>query len=438
VSSTRHAPEGSAISYEKYMSSPEYADMRGIPGTAVAAKAQLYEDPRKRSLLFFLQSISLRDSGLRRVARTLLELFPKRVGDPTADVDEEKLARWLVELCINPKLVIQFSREKSHMADALREFQMSYEAEIESNFVITSIGKEIVETLDHALAIGKMVVIEGESGIGKTTATEAWCATHRGQVRFVSLSGISHKTGFFQKLATAIGLAASKRKATDMQVKVEEFFRKTGLMLVIDEAHYLWPQHERSHSSPELVDWVNTALVNQRVPVALICTNQFSKLKARVEKRTGWTSEQLEHRVKRYMKLPTVPTKEDLEAVAAKLLAARWDPDRERWEVNGPAPHRDFIKMIVGYALTCKMQIPAVSDTIAEARYQARKDGRGSITARDLRSALLNYRIPSDAALQQAFEPPARRQTLANVGQPLFRPSANLQLRCKGAANALQ
>ncbi len=35
---------------------------------------------------------------------------------------------------------------------------------------------------------------------------EAWCAAHQSQARFVSLSGITHKTGFFQKLATAIGL----------------------------------------------------------------------------------------------------------------------------------------------------------------------------------------------------------------------------------------
>ena len=61
-------------------------------------------------------------------------------------------------------------------------------------------------------------------------------------------------------------------------------------MLVIDEVH-LWPQHQRSHSSPELVDWVNTALVNQGVRVALICIDQFAKLKASVEKRPGWTSE---------------------------------------------------------------------------------------------------------------------------------------------------
>ena len=321
MSSTRHAPLGSPISYERYMSSPEFAELRGIPGTAVAAKAELYADAQKRRLLFFLQALSLKRGGLRRLAHELSTPFPSP--------DEADLAHRLVDFCINPKVAVDFFEEgptktrgqstRPALCETLRKFQDQYEAKAKADFVMTSIGKEIFETLDHALANGKMVVIEGNSGIGKTTAVEAWCAAHQGEARLVSLSGISHKTGFFQKLATAIGLAASNRKATDMQVKVEEFFRRTRLMLVIDEAHYLWPQHQRSHSSPELVDWVNTALVNQRVPVALICTDQFAKLKARVEKRTGWTSEQLEHRVKRYKKLPAAPTKQDLEAVAVNL-----------------------------------------------------------------------------------------------------------------------
>jgi hypothetical protein len=336
------------------------------------------------------------------VARALLKTLPS--------YGEEELAQLLVGLCINPKLVIQFKDEThkvseiDRLIDALVNFQNRYEAK--TDFVLTTIGKEVFETLDHCLDIGKMVVIEGQSGSGKTTAVEAWCAAHQGEARFVSLSGITHKTGFFQKLATAIGLAASKRKATDMQFKVEEFFRKTGLMLVIDEAHYLWPQHERSHSNPELVDWVNTALVNQAVPVALICTDQFAKVKARVERRTGWTSEQFEHRVKRYKKLPSSPTKRDLEAVAEKLLATRWNEREQKWSLSGPAVPRDFVRIVVGYALTCKMRLPAVADTITEARYQARKSGRLAIAATDIRGALLDYQIPSDEALKQAFETP--------------------------------
>jgi hypothetical protein len=439
MSSTRHAPQGAPISYHRYMSSPEFVEMRGIPGTVVAAKAQLCLSARTRSLLFFLQLLSFQEGGLRRVARTLSKRLDR--------YDEDELANLLIEVCINPKFVIETSNKESarsslirshlEIGDALLDYQDRYEAGIKSNFVLTTIGAEVFETLDHALAIGKMVVIEGEPGNGKTTATEAWCAQHQGQVRFISLSGISHKTGFFRKLATAVGLSSANRKSIDMQLKVEEFFRKTGLMLVIDEAHYLFPQHQRSNCNPELVDWVNTALVNHHVPVALICTDQFAKLKARVEKRTGWTSEQFEHRVSRYKKLPTTPTKQDLEAVAAKLLRMRWNSVQQQWETGGPAPPHDFIKMIVGYALTCKMRLPAVSDTIQEARYQACKNGRSQIVATDIRTALLDYRIPSDEALQQAFEPAARRSTSREETPPYTRNlsmNSVVQRRCTTVA----
>lgn len=290
------------------------------------------------------------------------------------------------------------------IADAVCEFQDSYEGRIKSEFIFTTIACEIFETLDHALATAKMVVIEGESGSGKTTAVEAWCAAHQGQACFISLSGINHKTGFFRKLATAIGLSAAKSKAIDMQVRVEDFFRRTRLMLVIDEAHYLWPQYQRSYTSPELIDWVNTALVNHNVPVALICTDQFAKLKTRVEKETGWTSDQLEHRVRRYKKLPSLPTKQDLEAVAAKLLAITWSPEEQEWTIVGAAPHPDLIRVVVGYALTCKMRLAAIANTVEEARYQARKAGRSHIIGTDIRTAILEYQIPSDEALQNAFQ----------------------------------
>lgn len=417
MSNTRHAPAGAAISYERYMSSPEFADLRGISATAVAAKAQLVSDARGRSFLFFLQSLSLRDGGLRQLTRTLANTFPFST--------EAELRHSLIEFCINPKVGIEFSAEtreenssvpsSTEICRVLRAFQNCYEAQISADFVCTSIGQQIFNTLDHGLATQKMVVIEGDSGTGKTTATDAWCAQHQGEARFISLSGITHKTGFFYKLAAAVGLAAAKRKAVEMQIRIEEFFRRTRLMLVIDEAHYLFPQHLQRHASPELVDWVNTALVNQHVPVALICTDQFAKLKRRVERRTGWTSEQLEHRVSRYQKLSSLPTKGDLEAVATKLLRMRWSHKGQSWTVRGPVPRVDFIHMVVGYGLTCRMRLPAVADTIGEARYQARRNQRAEITAKDIQTALLEYRIPSDGALQQAFQQRPRGATLASV-----------------------
>ena len=59
--------------------------------------------------------------------------------------------------------------------------------------------------------------------------------------------------------------------------------------------------------------------------------------------------------------------------------AMRWNSDEQKWSVARPKPYPDFIKMVMGYALTCNMQLPAVSDMITEARYQARKNGCSAI-----------------------------------------------------------
>lgn len=420
MSSTRHAPKGAPISYERYMSSPEFTELRGIPGTAVAAKADLYSDARLRSLLFFLHSLSVRENGLRRLAGAL------KLGGSR----EEELTHSLVELCINPKVVLGFSNP---LVRAVAKFQERYEAQVRSNFVFTTVGREVFATLDHGLAIGKMVVLEGESGTGKTTAAEAWSAAHQGETRFISLSGITSKTSFFRKLASAIGLAGAKGKSLELQVRVEEFFRRTRLMLVIDEAHYLWPQYRRTYSSPELVNWINTALVNHQVPVALVCTNQFAKLKAQVEKQTGWTSEQFEHRVRRYHKLPVLPTEEDLEAVAASLLSLRWNSDERRWNRAGPFPGRDLLMLVVGYALTAKMRLPAIVATIDEARYLARCAKRSYILATDIRDAVVGSQIPSERALRQGFDSTRRCNAGRNGSH-----STCLQQSCEDPAKALK
>src|SRR5260370_17621433 len=135
--------------------------------------------------MYVLKALSTKEGGLWFVARALL----KRC----ATCAEDELKDLLIEFCINPKVVIQFSDEPhvtkslpsdNEMADALRELQDSYERGVRSDFVLTTIAKEVFETLDHALAIGKMVVIEGESGSGKTTPVKASYEQHQTQPRF--------------------------------------------------------------------------------------------------------------------------------------------------------------------------------------------------------------------------------------------------------------
>ena len=80
------------------------------------------------------------------------------------------------------------------------------------------------------------------------------------------------------------------------------------------------------------------------------------------------------------------------------------------------------------------MRLPAIADTIEEARYQARLNQRGQITARDIQKALLEYRIPSDGALQQAFEPVKKKLIRAaqTVPDPSF--ATAMQSQCNRIA----
>lgn len=81
--STRRAMKNAPLSQERYMSSPEFQELRGISGSAVAAKASSLTNARQRSLLYFLQAMSLRPGGLPELVNSVLEMFPDRIGSRT-------------------------------------------------------------------------------------------------------------------------------------------------------------------------------------------------------------------------------------------------------------------------------------------------------------------------------------------------------------------
>ncbi|MEY2408841.1 MAG: hypothetical protein QOF48_1511, partial [Verrucomicrobiota bacterium] len=79
---TRRASFTEPLSQERYMSSPEYSELRCISGTAVAARAALLTDPKEKALLFFIQEMSRRPGGLKKLVADLLAMSAARVGTP--------------------------------------------------------------------------------------------------------------------------------------------------------------------------------------------------------------------------------------------------------------------------------------------------------------------------------------------------------------------
>lgn len=284
----------------------------------------------------------------------------------------------------------------------LFEFKRRFEHAICREFVKTEVAAQVFEVLDVSLATGKMVVIQGESRIGKTTAAEAWCQQHLGEARFVSLNGIRNYSGVFRAIAKALGLASSSaHSTTKIQARIEDMLQRSRLVLVIDEAHYLLSAAERTRTAPELIDWVNTALCNHRVPCALVCTPQLSLRMARHERQAGWNADQWRGRVKRFCILPEVPSSADLRAVAKKHL---------------PSADKNSIDYLVGYAQSSMLHMPAVVNAADEAKLLAQREGRGDVKFEDLERAIRDYCAPSAEAMVRMFS--AGRKTQRTAATP--------------------
>jgi len=452
---TRHAQIGQPLSQQRYMSSAEFSELHGVSGVAVSARAAILLHAAKRDLIWFIQGMSLAEGGLKRLARELVETFSKRLAS-----DGRKLAlhhglstvptleEFLVDLCINPRIHFAAPGEDVDVSDiesesaieqnpalskadfrdaklfyfrdiigALFEFKARRAAKIRQNFQLTAIGKKIWETLDYALATDGMVLLDGLEGRGKTEAVKTWCELHLGTARFVSLKGITSKTTAFREIAKALGIASSyTRTATEMQARIEDVLKRSKLLLVLDEAHFLFNQSRRMYSRPELIDWIDTAVCNCGVGCALVTTPQFIVCMTRAADQVEWNYRQFRRRVKRWVKLPASSTEEDIKAVARSVFKK--------------ADARTISK-IVGYALLSKRDLSAVGDVADEVRAILGSDDLDKATIDHVQRAIYEFLLPSDktflegmAAARQTGTKPFRKPALALPAEALQEPQA--------------
>ena len=256
--STRHQKTTGPLSLERYMSSPEFAELHGINGVAMSARSAVLMCNRKRNLLWFIQSMSLADGGLNRVARELLAMFPDRLVSADARATALKatsrneypfcepvlsLPEFMVDLCINPRILFDTPGEDVEVTDlethsamdanpglaqgdfkkarlpyfndiisALFEYQKRHESGVRKAFQHTAISRKIWETLDFGLAQRSMVVLDGLEGRGKTESVKAWCsirASSRPNTPASGLVRLSSAPGDCER-ATQIGFVRSR------------------------------------------------------------------------------------------------------------------------------------------------------------------------------------------------------------------------------------
>ena len=307
------------------------------------------------------------------------------------------------DLCLDPRIRFSVPDEKQRgelvslpeageilrtfrgIIPALFEYKKRKESEALAKLADTTISKQVFSTLDFSAKTRGMVLIEGNARIGKTTSAAAWCAANTGRARFVSLVDAPDEGSFYRAIARSLGLPCTyTRKVNEMRDRANDMLKKSGIMLVLDEAHYLFPHHARSVSIPHRINWIMTALCNQNVPVALVTTPQFVRCQRAIERRTGWTSEQFRGRLKIFVSLPADLPQEELEAVA-------------RFHLPHASPAT--VKLLAGHAKATTTSISGIVNAIDSARYEAAQRGSDTVTFEDLEAAISRIVIPSDQAM---------------------------------------
>ena len=198
----------------------------------------------------------------------------------------------------------------------MTERQAEIDAAKES-IVETDVSARVFEALDFAKETRSFVLIEGREGLGKSASARNWCQRHPGESVYVSLQSGTDEMTLFRCIAQQLGTACSiARKAGEIKANVEKALQPGHLTLVLDEAHFLWPQSGRAErSAPKRVDWLRTALIDSGVPVVIVSTPQYFANQCDRFRQGGWNANQIQRRLAHIERLPESLSIADMQAV---------------------------------------------------------------------------------------------------------------------------
>lgn len=270
----------------------------------------------RRAKRFFAREFPLK--GEQTVAETVTDLdgtrtrnhpesYPVTEFQKACQIEADELAKELKRFLVDPATdPVKGLWNMPGLWSALANARDHEAGQASKRFIETEVTRKVFEELDFVLESGAFVLIEGREGIGKTHAARNWCERHPGRAVYVRLESGIDDTTLFRSIARVIGTAcAYARKTTDMRARIQDTLQTGQLMLVLDEAHTLWPHSGRpERAAPKRIEWLRTAIVDFGVPVALISTPQHFAQQCLRYQKAGWNSLQIQRRLARTARLP--------------------------------------------------------------------------------------------------------------------------------------
>ena len=186
-----------------------------------------------------------------------------------------------------------------------------------------------------------------------------------------------------------------------MRERIEAALLSQHLLLIVDEADYIWPQAVRVREIPARICWLLTSLINNGVPVALIGSRNFNRLMVNCERRCPlWAGEQFRGRLRHQAALPAQLAESDLFAIARVCVPDADEATR---------------MLLVGHALKSPVPVPAIEACVARARYFA-NEGARALSFDHFRRAMQEAgTFPAHFGAKCTDEQPAETRGLRNI-----------------------
>ena len=230
----------------------------------------------------------------------------------------QDLPRLLADYCQESHLSLRAPIYCPNLLDILRRCIERHAEDGRAQLVQTVVTRTIFSEMRFAYSESVPVRIVGESRFGKTKSVAGWCQAYPGRARLVTVPDSGREVDFMRAHADALGIDYTPATpAPVLKDKVEFVLRRSGLMVVYDEAHYLIPQNYHKTTAPSRLNWVRQKVIDQGVPCAFFATPQSYKqtLEKYVET-TGYQIEQWLGRMAPTVILSEVIPFEEIVAIA--------------------------------------------------------------------------------------------------------------------------
>ncbi|HEY5705329.1 MAG TPA: AAA family ATPase [Terrimicrobiaceae bacterium] len=244
--------------------------------------------------------------ALRR--KTLCSLSYERLHTACINAAKAHLADFFFEICTNPEATFTGSISgpggrilafwprlwDSFFAWRDRDAEKSRKAIAE-----TSVTREIFRWLRLAEETRKGIMIVGNSRYGKTEAIRAYALMNLERARFIETPASGAEGDLLREIGRALGVN-HRLNYQELRTAIDFVLRQSRIMLIFDEAQFLFPTHFSRRGDPPRLNYVRRSIMDLGLPTAFIYTPQsWKRVEKNYLKATGYTIEQFEGRLLR-------------------------------------------------------------------------------------------------------------------------------------------